>query len=62
MDKTYHYLSFTYAFTKSSILEQSVDDWLQCGTCHASVSALDASVTTSIVTQSLEEFGVMVCQ
>ena len=62
MDKTYHYLSFTYAFTKTTILEQSVDDWIQCGTCQASVSALDASVTTSIVTQSLEEFGVMVCQ
>lgn len=62
MDRAHYYLMFTYASAKYAIIDSSVDTWLQCATCKASLSALDASLTSDIVTKSLEEFGVMVCQ
>lgn len=61
MDRTQHYLLFSYAYTKENILKSSVGDWLQCQTCKASVMALDGGMRTKVVTKSLEEFGVLVC-
>jgi hypothetical protein len=61
IDRTHHFLQFSYASYKHSMLGSSIGDWFQCETCKASVMALDASMRTQIVTKSLEEFGVLVC-
>jgi hypothetical protein len=62
MDRAQHHLLFNL-YPVRSVAQQvpQVGDFLQCQTCKLTVSGLDASIRSQVVTQALEEFSIMVC-
>lgn len=61
MDRTQHFLLFNYASVKHSPLGNSIGGWIECQTCQLTVSGIDTSMKTQVVTKALEEFGMLVC-
>ncbi len=55
------FLRFGYAVKKDVEQLGSVDTYLECQACKASVYALDSAIRTKVVTKALEQFGVLVC-
>jgi hypothetical protein len=51
-------MKFYYGTKKAT---GSISDWLECQSCKTTVFGLDIAVKSQIITNALEEFGVLVC-